>query len=52
MVTNGGRVLNVVGEGDTHKEAIDSSYAQVKKIDFEKAYFRNDIGAKGLKRMS
>lgn len=52
IVTNGGRVLNVVGEGNTLKEAIDSSYAQVKKIDFEKAYFRNDIGAKGLKRMS
>lgn len=51
LVTNGGRVLNVVGEGDTLKEAIDKSYSQVKKIHFEKVYFRKDIGAKGLKRM-
>ena len=34
------------------QEAIDNSYDQVKKISFEKAFFRNDIGAKGLKRLA
>ena len=52
LVTNGGRVLNVVGEGNSLEEAINNSYAQVKKISFEKAFYRRDIGAKGLKRLA
>ena len=52
LLTNGGRVLNMVGEGKSLQEAIDNSYTQVKKIGFEKAFFRNDIGAKGLKRLA
>lgn len=51
VVTNGGRVLNVVGSGDTLKKAIDHTYSNVKKIDFEGCYYRNDIGSKGLKRI-
>lgn len=52
LLTNGGRVLNVVGEGKSLQEAIDNSYAQVEKIRFEKAFYRRDIGAKGLKRLA
>ena len=52
LLTNGGRVLNVVAEGDTLKEAIDASYAQIKKIHFDKGFYRSDIGAKGLKRVT
>lgn len=52
LVTNGGRVLNVVGSGDTLKQAIDSSYKEIKNIHFDKANYRNDIGAKGLKHLS
>lgn len=52
LVTNGGRVLNVVGEGSSLEEAIDNSYVQIKKISFEKAFYRRDIGAKGLKRLA
>lgn len=52
LVTNGGRVLNIVGEGRSLQEAIDNSYAQVEKISFEKAFYRRDIGAKGLKRLA
>ncbi len=52
VLTNGGRVLNVVAEGDSLKEAIDRAYAEVSKIHFEKAYYRRDIGAKGLKHLS
>lgn len=51
LVTNGGRVLNVVADGVTLSEAIDASYAQISKIHFDKAFYRSDIGAKGLKRI-
>lgn len=49
VVTNGGRVLNVVSTGKTLQEAISGSYAAVDKIRFEGAYYRNDIGFRGLK---
>ncbi|MFH5831113.1 phosphoribosylamine--glycine ligase [Halalkalibaculum sp. DA3122] len=48
LVTDGGRVLNVVGSGDTLQEAIKSTYAEIEKINFENAYYRSDIGVKGL----
>ncbi|MFV1884247.1 MAG: phosphoribosylamine--glycine ligase [Balneola sp.] len=51
LLTNGGRVLNVVGSGNTLQEAIVSTYSEVEKIHFEKVYFRRDIGAKGLKHL-
>jgi phosphoribosylamine--glycine ligase len=46
--TNGGRVLNIVGSGKTLKMAINQAYSGVEKVNFENAYFRGDIGAKGL----
>ncbi|HET8865514.1 MAG TPA: phosphoribosylamine--glycine ligase [Gracilimonas sp.] len=49
IYTNGGRVLNIVGSGKGLKEAINATYNEVKKVTFEKAYYRSDIGAKGLK---
>ncbi|MEX0722356.1 MAG: phosphoribosylamine--glycine ligase [Gracilimonas sp.] len=49
IYTNGGRVLNIVGSGKTLESAINATYAEVKKIHFDKAYYRSDIGAKGLK---
>ncbi len=51
IYTNGGRVLNVVGSGETLKKAIDHAYTNVQLIDFEGCYYRKDIGAKGLKRI-
>ncbi|MAO65952.1 MAG: phosphoribosylamine--glycine ligase [Balneola sp.] len=48
ILTNGGRVLNIVGSGSDLGSAIQNTYAQVKKIHFDKAYYRSDIGAKGL----
>lgn len=50
LVTNGGRVLNVVGSGKSLKEAIDNTYANIDRIQFENRYYRKDIGHKGLKR--
>lgn len=52
IYTNGGRVLNVVGSGETLQKAIDHTYKNVEKIDFDGCYFRRDIGKKGLLRLS
>jgi len=52
IVTNGGRVLNVVGNGNTLKGAIDHTYKNADYIQFSNKYFRKDIGHKGLKRIS
>ena len=49
IVTSGGRVLGVTAIADTIEDAIDKSYEAVKKVSFEKAYYRNDIGQKALK---
>lgn len=51
LLTDGGRVLNVVGSGDTLQEAIDHSYKNVERISFKDSYFRRDIGKKGLKKI-
>jgi phosphoribosylamine--glycine ligase len=45
IVTDGGRVLNVVGLGKTVKLAREKAYEAVKKIHFEGMHYRTDIGA-------
>jgi len=50
IVTNGGRVLGVTGLGETIAEAIEKTYQAVRKIHFEDAHYRADIGAKALRR--
>ncbi len=47
-VTNGGRVLTVVGRGPTFPEAIDAAYTAVGQISFPNKYHRTDIGRKAL----
>ncbi len=44
VVTNGGRVIAVTSFGRNYKEAIKKSYQNVEKIQFDKMYFRKDIG--------
>lgn len=48
LVTSGGRVLGVTAMGDTLKKALEKSYAAVKKITFDGAHYRKDIGKKAL----
>lgn len=46
MVTAGGRVLGVTATAPTLDEAIRKAYADVKKIHFDGAHYRTDIGVK------
>ena len=46
VVTAGGRVLTVVGRGDTFEAAIARAYEGVARIGFEGMQYRRDIGAK------
>ena len=44
VLTSGGRVINVVGIGETMVEARTIAYENVKRIHFDYEYYRNDIG--------
>ena len=44
IVTSGGRVLSVVSSGKTMKQALEKSYNNIDKINFEGKTFRKDIG--------
>jgi phosphoribosylamine--glycine ligase len=44
IVSNGGRVLAVTSYGDDFQEAIKKSYQNIDKLNFDKMYFRKDIG--------
>ena len=44
LVTSGGRVLSVVGKGETLEEAKENAYKNIEKVNFEGMYFRKDIG--------
>ena len=46
-VTSGGRVLTVVGGGDSISEARDRAYAHMGTISFDGAHWRSDIAAVG-----
>ncbi len=51
LKTTGGRVLGVTALGDGLAQAQANAYTAVKAVGFENAYFRRDIGAKGIKRL-
>lgn len=48
VVTDGGRVLSVVGLGGSLREAHDRAYDALSRITFEGAQFRTDIAAREL----
>ncbi len=48
LVTNGGRVLNVVALGDTFEQARERAYEACDLVNFEGKQLRTDIGAKAL----
>jgi phosphoribosylamine--glycine ligase len=52
VTTNGGRVLCVVGLGDTVAAAAKCAYEAVDKIGWQDVYFRRDIGHRAIARES
>ena len=50
VVTAGGRVLCVTALGNTVSEAQTRAYAQVRRIAWEQAYWRDDIGYRAVER--
>ena len=48
LVSAGGRVLNVVGTGDSVAEARDQAYAAVEQIDFPGVHYRTDVAARAV----
>ncbi len=48
LLSDGGRVLGVTEIAGTLSEAVEKAYADVKRIHFENAYFRKDIGQRAL----
>ncbi|MCF7908883.1 MAG: phosphoribosylamine--glycine ligase [Candidatus Omnitrophica bacterium] len=49
LLTSGGRVLGVVGLGDTIKDAQIKAYQAIDDIQFDKMFYRKDIGDKALR---
>ena len=52
LVTAGGRVLGVTATGDTLPQALDKAYAAARRIHFEGAHMRSDIGRRALAALS
>ena len=50
-VTNGGRVLGVVGRAGDIKSAAAKAYEGVERISFKDAYYRRDIAHRALERL-
>jgi phosphoribosylamine--glycine ligase len=50
VVTSGGRVLGVTGLGNNIQKAVDTAYQGVRKISFEKMFYRKDIAHRALAR--
>lgn len=48
VCTSGGRVLGVCATADNLQAALKKAYENVKKVHFENAYYRTDIGKKAL----
>lgn len=48
VITNGGRVLCACGMGNTVAEAQKAAYEIVEKINWDKVYYRKDIGFKAI----
>jgi phosphoribosylamine---glycine ligase len=49
LVSAGGRVLTVVGTGDSISEARDQAYVGIDQIDFPGALFRRDVAARAVR---
>jgi len=48
ILTAGGRVLGVTAVADTLGNAVSKAYTEVKKVNFDNAFYRKDIGKRAL----
>ncbi|MFT0812859.1 phosphoribosylamine--glycine ligase [Synechococcus sp. OH20] len=48
LLSDGGRVLCLTGQGATLAEALRQAYAAVEQVQFPKAHYRSDIGSRAL----
>lgn len=44
IITSGGRVLAISSFGETLQEALNKSYVNAEKVNFDKKYYRTDLG--------
>ena len=44
LLTNGGRVLSVVCQGNSFDEAFEKAYSTINDISFKGIFYRKDIG--------
>lgn len=44
LQTSGGRVLALTAFGENHAKALNTAYAEMEKINFDKIYYRKDLG--------
>jgi len=44
VITNGGRVLAVTAFDDNFQDALQTAYKNIENINFDKKYFRRDLG--------
>ncbi|MBQ3969467.1 MAG: phosphoribosylamine--glycine ligase [Clostridia bacterium] len=51
LLTNGGRVLNVVAKAQSLEQAISDAYKAAQSITFDNAYCRKDIGQRALQAL-
>ncbi len=51
IVTNGGRVLNIVALGKDIENAVNKAYKACRIVSFENMHYRNDIGYKALDKI-
>jgi len=52
VVTAGGRVLGVTAKGEDIPAAIERAYEAVRRITFQGAHYRTDIGAKAIRHLA
>ena len=50
ILANGGRVLSITAKDTSLRSALNTIYNEIKKIDWDECYYRNDIGHKAFKK--
>lgn len=51
VVSDGGRVLGIVGYGETLDKSLERAYQHIKTVSFDGMVYRKDIGKKGLEAL-